>query len=89
MPRRLILGLGRACLPTSVVGFFHGAFQPHLDQMQHAPIHDASRERPHQFGVWNAPEVVREVGVYDFRMALRTASPSTSITACWALRPGR
>ncbi len=37
--------------------------------MQHAPVHDASRERQHQFGVWNGPEVVREVGVYDVRVA--------------------
>ena len=37
--------------------------------MQHAPIDNASRERAHQFGVGNASEVVREVGVYDFRVA--------------------
>jgi hypothetical protein len=24
-------GLGRACLPSSIIGFFNGAFQPHLD----------------------------------------------------------
>ena len=69
MPRRLILGFGRACLASSIVGFFNGALQPHLDQMQHAPINDASRERAHQFGVRNASEVVREVGVDDFRVA--------------------
>jgi hypothetical protein len=23
-------GFRRACLPSSIVGFFHGAFQPHL-----------------------------------------------------------
>jgi hypothetical protein len=38
MPRRL----GRACLPSSIVGFFYGAFQPHLDQMQHAPINNSA-----------------------------------------------
>ena len=65
----LIFGLGRACLPSSVVGFFNGTLQPHVDQMQHAPIDDASRERAHQVGVGNASEVVREVGVYDFRVA--------------------
>ena len=65
----LIFGLGRAYLPTSVVGLLHGAFQPHLDQMQHAPVHDAPRKRQHQFGVRNGPEVVREVGVYNFRVA--------------------
>jgi hypothetical protein len=36
--------------------------------MQHTPVHDASRERAHQFGVWNASEVVREVGVHDVRV---------------------
>ena len=65
----LIFGLGRAYLPTSVVGLLHGAFQPHLDQMQHAPVHDAPRKRQHQFGVRNGPEVVRKVGVYNFRVA--------------------
>jgi len=64
-----VLGLGRACLPPSIVGFFHGAFQPHLDQVQHAPINDAARDRLDQLGVGNAPEVVREVGVDDFRVA--------------------
>jgi hypothetical protein len=32
----------------------------------------------------NAPEVVREVGIDDFRWP-----PSTLTTACWAFRPGR
>jgi hypothetical protein len=65
----LIFGLGCACLPSSVVGLLHGAFQPHLDQMQHARIHDAPRKRQHQFGVRDAPEVVCEVSVHDFTMA--------------------
>ena len=37
--------------------------------MQHTPIHDAPRKRLHQFGVWNAAEVIRKVGVNDFRVA--------------------
>jgi hypothetical protein len=37
--------------------------------MQHAPINDPARYRPHQFGMGDAPEVVREVGVNDFRAA--------------------
>ena len=37
--------------------------------MQHTRVHDAPRERQHQFGVWNGPEVVGEVGVYDVRVA--------------------
>jgi RecA-family ATPase len=32
----IVPGFGRTWLPSSIVGFFHGAFQPHLDQMQHA-----------------------------------------------------
>jgi hypothetical protein len=37
--------ISEACLPSSIIGFFHGAFQPHLDQMQHAPINDPARYR--------------------------------------------
>jgi hypothetical protein len=40
-----ILGLGRACLPSSIVGFFNGAFQLHLDQMQRAPVNNPARHR--------------------------------------------
>jgi len=32
-------------IPSSIIGFFHGAFQPHLDQMQHAPINNSARHR--------------------------------------------
>jgi hypothetical protein len=42
MPRP---GLGRARPPSSIIGFFDGAFQPHLDQMQHAPINYPARYR--------------------------------------------
>jgi hypothetical protein len=38
-------GFRCACLPSSIVGFFHGTFQPHLDQMQHAPINNSARYR--------------------------------------------
>src|ERR1700760_1833424 len=37
--------------------------------MQHAPINDTARHRLEKVGMRNAPEVVREVGVHDFRMA--------------------
>src|SRR6201997_4973307 len=37
--------------------------------MQHAPINNPARYRLEKFGMRNAPEVVREVGVNDFRMA--------------------
>jgi bifunctional non-homologous end joining protein LigD len=40
-----IPGLGRASGAAPLVGFFHGTFQPHLDQMQHAPINDPTRHR--------------------------------------------
>ena len=40
VPRRC-----RACRASSIVGFFHGAFQPHLDRMQHAPIDNPVRHR--------------------------------------------
>src|SRR5262245_47962503 len=61
--------LRRPRFPSSFVGFFDGAVQPHLDQMQHAPINDTARHRLEKVGMRNAPEVVREVGVHDFRMA--------------------
>ena len=37
--------------------------------MQHAPINDPTRHRLSEVGMWNAPEVVRKVGVYDVRVA--------------------
>ena len=37
--------------------------------MQHAPIDDPTRNRLEQVGMGNAPEVVREVGIHNFRMA--------------------
>ncbi len=56
-------------VPIAVAVFLHGTFQPHLDHMQHTRVHDAPRERQYQFGVWNGPEVVREVGVHDVPVA--------------------
>ena len=35
----------RAPSSFSIIGFFYGAFQPHLDQMQHAPINNPARYR--------------------------------------------
>ena len=52
----VVPGFGRACLPSSIVGFFYGALQPHLDQMQHAPINNPARHRLHQLGMGDAPE---------------------------------
>ena len=52
----LVPRLGRACLPSSIVGFFHGAIQPHPDQMQHAPINNPARYRLQKLGMGNAPE---------------------------------
>jgi hypothetical protein len=46
MPRQLVARLCRARLPASIVGFFDGAVQPHLDQMQHAPINETQDSRP-------------------------------------------
>src|SRR6516164_3663190 len=65
----MVTRLRRPRFPSSFVGFFDGAVQPHLDQMQHAPINDPARHRLQKVGMRNAPEVVREIGVHDFRMA--------------------
>jgi hypothetical protein len=35
----------RGLAAATAAGFFHGAFQPHLDQMQHAPINNPARYR--------------------------------------------
>jgi hypothetical protein len=43
--------------------------------MQHAPINDTARHRLEKVGMRNAPEVVREVAVHDFRIARRGKSP--------------
>ena len=47
---------GRARHPTTIVGIFHGAIQPHPDQMQHAPIDDPARYRLQKLVMGNAPE---------------------------------
>ncbi len=39
--------------------------------MQHAPINDPARYRLEKLGMGNAPEVVPEVGVHNFRMAAK------------------
>ena len=39
--------------------------------MQHAPIDDPACYRLQKLGMGNAPEVVREVRVYDFRVAAK------------------
>src|SRR5215471_8825066 len=41
----MVSRLRRPRLPSPFVGFFDGAVQPHLDQMQHAPINDPTRHR--------------------------------------------
>jgi hypothetical protein len=41
----MILGLGCSPFAAPVIGFFHGAFQPHLEQMQHASINNPARYR--------------------------------------------
>jgi site-specific DNA recombinase len=64
-----VLSFRRALLPSSIVGFFYGASQPHLDQMQYTGVHDASRERAHQIRVRDAAEVVRKVGIHHVQMA--------------------
>ena len=71
--------LRRACLPTSIIGFFNGAFQQHLDQMQHAPINNTARHRLHGVGMGDASEVVRST--------VRKAQ-DTSIDPCICLVAG-
>src|SRR5438128_2572781 len=43
--------------------------QPHLDQPKHMPIDDAARHRFEKLGVWNAVEVLRQIGIDHIRVA--------------------
>ena len=72
IPAPAVLGHRRARLAAPIVGFLDGALQPHLDQMQHTPIHDAPRKRSHQFGVRNAAEVVLQVRIDNVRTSRGT-----------------
>ena len=46
--------------------------------MQHASINNTARYRLQQFGMGDAPEVVREVGVNDFRVAYRDVTEAVT-----------
>jgi hypothetical protein len=46
-----------------LVGFFDRRFEPHLHEMQHATIADATSHRLHQFGVGDRVEVPAQVRV--------------------------
>jgi hypothetical protein len=70
------------------IGLFHGTFQPHLDQMQHAPIYNSTRHRLEKVGMRNAPEVVREVDVDDVRVTTEQQLFHLGYRLL-ALRPGR
>src|SRR6202040_3754939 len=68
MPRRLSrASVVRVFLPRLSVS---SKVQPHLEQMQHAPINNSACYRLYELGMGNASEVVREVGIDDFRVAM-------------------
>ena len=39
--------------PVAIIPFFDRRFQPQLDQSQHVPIHNPTRDRLDEIGVWN------------------------------------
>ena len=45
MPRRVSRASVVRVFLFPVTGFFYGAFQPHLDEMQHTPVNDPARHR--------------------------------------------
>jgi len=47
-PSGRLLATTRPSMPP-LVGLFDRRFQPHLDEMQHLPIADATRDALHQF----------------------------------------
>jgi hypothetical protein len=54
---------------STLVGFFDGSFQPHLDQMQHRSIDHPASYRLHQLGMWNIIKVTAEIRIYDLPMS--------------------
>src|SRR5437667_4206738 len=68
MPRRLSrASVVRVFRPrSSVSSTGHSSY---ILIMHYAPINNPARHRLEKVGMRNAPEVVREVGVYDFRVA--------------------
>jgi site-specific DNA recombinase len=51
-----------------LVDFLDGGFQPHLQQMQHGPVHDASRQASHQLRMGNAVEVPAQIRIDHLRV---------------------
>jgi len=54
---------------STLVGFFDGSFQPHLDQMQHCSIDHPASYRLHKLGMWNTIKVAAEIRIYDLLMS--------------------
>ncbi len=57
--------------------------------MQHAPINNPARYRLEKVGMGDAPEVVREVGVNDVRVATEHQRFHLDHRLLGGLRPGR
>ena len=54
----------RGCVPL-----LDRHLQPHLDQMQHLPIHDSPCHTLQKFGVRNRVKVLRQIRVHDIRIS--------------------
>jgi hypothetical protein len=59
---------GALCAPPRI-GLFYRGFEPHLDEMQHAPVNDPTRHRLHELEVRDAVEIARYVGIDNFPVA--------------------
>jgi hypothetical protein len=75
-------------VPT-IIDILNRCFQPHLQQMQHGSVDNATAKRLKKFGVWNLIEVGRQIGVNDFSMPrvdqLMNASYCIQRTAVFAI----
>jgi len=56
-------------LVSSLIRFFDRSFHPHLDQMEHVPVHDSASYRLHKLGMRKSVKVGAEIRIYDFSMA--------------------
>lgn len=56
--------------PAPLISLLDGRLQPHLEEMQHVPVHHAAGDTLQQLLVRNGVEIFRQVGVDHIRVAV-------------------
>ena len=67
-PSPFVLVPRRSMAVPPLVDLLDGRFQPHLQQMQHRAVHDATCQALHQFGVGNTVEIPAQVRIHHLRI---------------------